>query len=74
MVTVTGFVVIAGGEDGAAAPAAVVDAAGDTIVNAKVGARVGFGERSDIYVGYGRALTGAVWYKDLIRAEYRISF
>jgi hypothetical protein len=50
------------------------DAAGDTIVNVKLGGRVDFGERSSIYVGYGRALTGTVWYKDIVRAEYRIAF
>ena len=60
-----------------------VRASGDTIVNAKFGVRVGFGEarpgsvsptRSDLYVGYGRALTGEVWYKDLVRVEYRLFF
>jgi hypothetical protein len=55
---------------------------GDTIVNAKVGVRFGFGSYqetgflsgSDLYVGYGRALTGDVWYKDILRVEYRIRF
>jgi hypothetical protein len=60
-----------------------VSAAGDTIVNAKIGVRIGFGgatpgtpypTRSDLYIGYGRALTGAVWYKDLLRVEYRFFF
>lgn len=60
-----------------------VCASGDTIVNAKFGVRMGFGEarpgsysatRSDLYVGYGRALTGEVWYKDLVRVEYRRFF
>jgi hypothetical protein len=57
-------------------------AAGDTIVNAKVGVRLGFGEldqtgllsRSDLAVSYGRALTGDVWYKDILRVEYRLRF
>jgi hypothetical protein len=61
---------------------ATQDATGDTIVNAKVGARFGFGprdgdgllSRSDLYLGYGRALTGEVWYKDIVRAEYRLRF
>ena len=53
---------------------AILSAAGDTIVNAKMGVRVGLGERSDLYIGYGRALTGAVWYKDILRLEYRLSF
>jgi hypothetical protein len=47
---------------------------GATIVNAKVGVRTYFGERSDVYVGYGRALTGDVWYKDIVRVEYRLAF
>jgi len=60
-----------------------VDAAGDTIVNAKLGVRVGFGplvgpvanvSRSDLYVGYGRALTGDVWYKDMFRVEYSVRY
>lgn len=61
---------------------AVLDASGDTILNAKLGVRVGFGQlqgdsmfsRSDLYVGYGRALTGEVWYKDVVRVEYRLAF
>jgi hypothetical protein len=60
----------------------VRDASGDTIVNAKVGVRFGFGDLqetgflsgSDLYVGYGRALTGDVWYKDILRVEYRLRF
>jgi hypothetical protein len=60
-----------------------VPASGDTIVNGKVGMRVGFGQsqlgqpyptRSDLYVGYGRALTGEVWYKNMLRVEYRWFF
>jgi hypothetical protein len=60
----------------------VVDASGDSILNAKFGVRFGFGSRSepgmlsgsDLYVGYGRALTGDVWYKDMFRVEYRLRF
>jgi hypothetical protein len=66
----------------------VLDAEGDTIVNAKLGVRIGFGRvdglggpfpspsptRNDIYIGYGRALTGEVWYKDVLRVEYRRFF
>jgi hypothetical protein len=60
------------------------DASGDTIVNAKLGVRFGFGSgrcddggfpnRSDLYLGYARALTGEVWYKDSFRIEYRVRF
>jgi hypothetical protein len=57
-------------------------AAGDDILNAKFGVRFGLGDgtqpgllnQSDFYVGYGRALTGAVWYKDMIRAELRLRY
>jgi hypothetical protein len=51
----------------------VEDADGDTIVNAKLGVRAGMGN-SSMYVGYGRALTGDVWYDDIIRVEYRLGF
>lgn len=62
---------------------AAVSAVGDTIVNAKFGVRIGLGAprlgqpfptRSDLYIGYGRAMTGEVWYKDMLRLEYRMSF
>jgi hypothetical protein len=51
----------------------VFDASGDTIVNGKLGVRATFGS-SSIYAGYGRALTGDVWYKEVVRLEYRVSF
>lgn len=47
----------------------VKDAAGDTIVNAKFGLRINYGDHQSFAVSYGRALTGAVWYKDIIRVE-----
>jgi hypothetical protein len=53
---------------------AILDASGDTIVNVKAGVRVGVGDYNSIYVGYGRALTGDVWYRDLVRVEYRLAF
>jgi hypothetical protein len=59
--------------DGTAARASIEDASGDTIVNAKLGVRFGIGQ-GDLYVGYGRALTGDVWYEDVARLEYRINF
>jgi hypothetical protein len=49
-------------------------AAGDTIVNAKIGIRTYLGEHNDIYVGYGHALTGDRWYRDVFRIEYRLAF
>ena len=47
---------------------------GDTIVNAKLGARVGLGPKADFYAGYGRALTGQTWYSDIFRIEFRRRF
>jgi hypothetical protein len=68
-----GWTVLSGKESDAR-QALVLDAAGATIVNTKVGVRVGWGNRSDIYVGYGRPLTGDFWYKDFLRVEYRLAF
>jgi hypothetical protein len=47
------------------------DAAGQTIVNAKIGSRIDIGDRLGLYLGYGRALTGSTWYRDAIRLEAR---
>jgi hypothetical protein len=44
---------------------------GDTIVNGDLGVRAGWGHTADIYVGYSRAFTGDVWYKELWRIEMR---
>lgn len=63
-------------------PATNVNAAGQTIVNAKVGVRTMLGKpvgnglmsRADVYAGYGRALTGDVWYKDIMRFELRVRY
>ena len=52
----------------------IKDASGDTILNGKLGVRFGNGERWDIYTGYGRALTGDVFYKDIFRLELRLLF
>lgn len=49
------------------------NAGGDTIINGKLGVRAG-GPRHDVYLGYGRALTGEVWYEDIARFEYRFKF
>ena len=49
-------------------------AAGDTIVNAKVGMRVQLSAWGDVYAGYGRALTGDRWYADTFRVEWRLPF
>ena len=81
MLEFIGWTCLEGGEF--ALPQGVVhNTAGETIVNGKIGVRIGFGQasqpgllsNSDHYVGYSRALTGDVWYKDLWRVEYRIRF
>ncbi len=50
------------------------DAAGDTIVNGKVGLRWRFSPVADLYGGYGRALTDQTWYDDVFRLELRRTF
>jgi hypothetical protein len=52
----------------------VKDAAGETIVNGKIGVRTYFGEGNNVYFGYGHALTGDRWYKDIVRVEYCHAF
>ena len=64
----------------------VKDVAGQTIVNYKIGLRFGLGnytqagggsglnDRHSFYVGYGHALTGDHWYKDVLRLEYNFWF
>jgi hypothetical protein len=49
-------------------------ASGTNILNLKIGARMGFGGHSSLYVGYGKALTSAAWYDQIVRVEYRYSF
>ncbi len=47
---------------------------GDTIINAKLGLRIKFGDRADAYGGYGQVLTGDRWYTDTFRLEFRLLF
>ena len=54
--------------------AATADASGTNIVNVKFGARANWSNGSSIYGGYGRALTEADWYDDIVRFEYRFTF
>jgi hypothetical protein len=65
---VVGWTVIGGQRN------AAQDASGDTIVNVKIGARTKFSDRGDVYVGYGRPLTGDAWYENILRAELRLFF
>jgi hypothetical protein len=75
VVEFVGWTVLDGKETVVAGPVAYVqDAAGDTILNAKLGVRLGLGNRADLYGGYGRALTGPTWYRDTFRFELRLGF
>jgi hypothetical protein len=76
VVTVVGWTVL-GGKESFPTPSGLVavdDAAGDTIVNLKLGVRAGLGRWGDAFVGYGRALTGDRWYEDTVRVEWRLTF
>jgi len=60
--------------DGTAATAGA-ESAETTIVNAKVGIRMTWGDSSgSVYVGWGTALTSDSWYENIVRAEYRHTF
>ena len=52
----------------------VQDAHGQTIVNAYLGLRFGYGKNLDFYTGYGRSLTGDAWQRDIYRVEVRLSY
>jgi hypothetical protein len=75
-----GWTVLEGRKTGQGGATGVFDADGDTIFNLKAGVRFGFGgsdlydANKFLYIGYGRALTGDVWYTDIIRAELRMLF
>ncbi len=76
MAEVVGWTVL-DGQASVRTPAAttfIEDATGDTIVNLKLGLRLGLGHRANVYTGYGRALTGDTWYKDIYRLEFRLFF
>ncbi|QJX00846.1 hypothetical protein [Frigoriglobus tundricola] len=51
-----------------------VSAAGDTVVNLKLGTRFKVRDFGDLYVGYGRCLTTQSMYRDIFRAEFRLYF
>jgi hypothetical protein len=68
---------ILSGQESAVTPSGLVlieKAAGDTIVNAKLGLRVRVEKRGDFYAGYGRSLTGDRWYENIFRLEFRLFF
>ena len=51
-----------------------VNADGVNIVNLKFGVRANIERHHSVYLGYGRAVTDADWYRNLLRAEYRYVF
>lgn len=55
-------------------PSPIVSSEGTNIVNLKVGARTSIGNRNSFYVGFGQALTHELWYKHIVRFEYRFTF
>jgi hypothetical protein len=52
----------------------IVTSSGDTIANGFLGVRAGWGCVGDVYLGYGRALSGDRWYKDILRLELRYRY
>jgi len=55
-------------------PSPVVSAEGTDIVNLKIGARTAIGNHNSFYLGYGQALSHELWYKHIVRLEYRYTF
>jgi hypothetical protein len=50
------------------------DASGTNIVNIKGGLRTTFDHHNSFYIGFGQAVTHDLWYKHLLRVEYRYRF
>jgi hypothetical protein len=76
IVEMIGWTVL-GGKESMVLPLGVVaveGAAGDTIVNAKLGFRLVLDGVGDFYMGYGRPLTGDRWYENTFRVEFRLLF
>lgn len=71
-----GWTVLSGKESAVAPSGRVIveGAAGDTIVNAKLGLRFTLDGRGDFYAGYGQPLTGDRWYANTFRLEFRLFF
>jgi hypothetical protein len=47
---------------------------GTNIVNIKVGVRTSIGNNNSFYLGFGQAVTHDLWYKHIVRLEYRYRF
>jgi hypothetical protein len=72
-VEAVGWSVLSGRESrlSAAGIVRVLDSGGTNVVNLKLGARIDLGEQAGLFVGYGRAVTGERWYRDIVRVEFR---
>ena len=69
-----GWTVLGGKELVVDASSISVRGAETTIINVYGGLRLGFGNTASVYAGYGRALTGTDWYRDIFRVEVRFIF
>jgi hypothetical protein len=75
VIELVGWRVLGGREtNGDLFPNPVVSAEGANIVNLKIGARTSIGNHNSFYFGYGQALTHELWYKHIVRLEYRYAF
>jgi hypothetical protein len=74
VIELTGWSVMSGVVTTVPDPGVHADASGTNIVNLKFGGRIGWKDHGSFYIGYGKALTDAKWYDDILRFEYRYSF
>jgi hypothetical protein len=83
---IVGWTILNGKEYVISNPNGPLQVNGQTIVNEKIGIRMGIGnynrpggatplnDRHSLYVGYGRCITGDAWYRDTFRLEYNFWF
>jgi hypothetical protein len=69
-----GWTVLSGRELVPGPMPAVISSHGESILNVYGGVRFGLGSHMSVYAGYGHALTGTYWYKDVWRLEFRFFF
>jgi len=74
VVELVGWHVISGYETSTFVTGGSGDASGLNIVNLNIGGRLAMSGGGSLYVGYGFALTDAVWYDHVLRLEYRTKF
>jgi hypothetical protein len=74
--TIVGWTVLGGKESvlQQSGHVTIDDAAGQTIVNVKLGVRAQSERFGDVFLGYGRPLTGDRWYENTLRLEWRLPF